>query len=181
MLAITQEFHVNGLRYAIRSAAEQDAKSLSELRLQIDGETENLDREPGEAFLSEEGFRNLIREDTASDKNLFLAADAGGKIVGFSRCEGRGLKRLAHTVEFGVAVQKAYWGYQIGHNLLNASISWADHNGIKRIELYVLETNEKAIGLYKKLGFEIEGVLRKNKLLSDGRYYDTVVMGRINL
>jgi RimJ/RimL family protein N-acetyltransferase len=175
----SQEFNVNGLSYVIRSAAEQDAKSLSEIRLQLDSETENLDREPGEAFLSEEAFRGLIRDDTASSRNIFLVADAGGQIVAFSRCEGKTLKRFAHKVEFGVAVLKDYWGYQIGYNLLSASISWADANGIKRIELHVLETNEKAIRLYKKLGFEVEGILRKNKLLSDGKYYDTVVMGRV--
>lgn len=37
---MTQEpkkFHVKNLRYTVRSAQEKDAKSLSELRLQIDG------------------------------------------------------------------------------------------------------------------------------------------------
>lgn len=44
--------------------------------------------------------------------------------------------------------------------------------------LQVLETNEAAIHLYEKLGFEIEGVLKKDKLLSDGNYYNTLMMGR---
>lgn len=48
------------------------------------------------------------------------------------------------------------------------------------LTLNVLETNEKAISLYKKYGFEIEGVLIKDKLLSDGNYYNTIVMGRLN-
>ena len=51
---------------------------------------------------------------------------------------------------------------------------------IKKMTLNVLETNEKAILLYKKLGFELEGVLKNDKLLSDGNYYHTVVMGRFN-
>jgi len=44
--------------------------------------------------------------------------------------------------------------------------------------LNVLETKDKAIHLYKKLGFEIEGVLKKDKRLSDGNYYNIIVMGR---
>ena len=32
--------------------------------------------------------------------------------------------------------------------------------------------------LYQSLGFEIEGILKKDKILSDGNYYNTVVMGR---
>ncbi|HCF51897.1 MAG TPA: GNAT family N-acetyltransferase, partial [Bacillus sp. (in: Bacteria)] len=31
---------------------------------------------------------------------------------------------------------------------------------------------------YKKLGFEVEGILKNDKRLSDGKYYNTVVMGR---
>jgi ribosomal protein S18 acetylase RimI-like enzyme len=44
----------------------------------------------------------------------------------------------------------------------------------------VLETNDKAIRLYQNYGFEVEGVLKKDKLLSDGNYYNTIVMGRFN-
>ncbi|MDR4346889.1 GNAT family N-acetyltransferase, partial [Bacillus anthracis] len=66
----------------------------------------------------------------------------------------------------------------IGKSLLGQSIHWADENEIKKISLQVLETNEKAIQLYKKLGFEVEGILKNDKRLSDGKYYNTVVMGR---
>ena len=100
------------------------------------------------------------------------------RIVGFSRCEGANLKRLSHKVEFGVCILKEFWGYGMGKRLLQQSIHWADENEIKRISLQVLETNEKAIQLYKKLGFEVEGILKNDKRLSDGKYYNTVVMGR---
>lgn len=40
------------------------------------------------------------------------------------------------------------------------------------------ETNQKAIDLYQKMGFKVEEILKKDKLLADGQYYDTVVMGR---
>jgi RimJ/RimL family protein N-acetyltransferase len=152
---------------------------LSEVRLQIDGETENMDREQGEAYIDEEGFKQLIKDDTASSFNLFLVCEANGRIVGYSRCEGSTLKRLSHKVEFGVCVLKDFWGYGIGTNLLKESIKWADANNLKKITLNVLETNEKAILLYKKYGFEKEGVLKKDKLLSDGNYYNTVLMGRV--
>lgn len=72
-----------------------------------------------------------------------------------------------------------YWGYGIGKNLLAESIAWADTNGIQKITLNVLETNTNAIKLYQKLGFEIEGILKKDKLLSDGKLYNTIMMGRV--
>lgn len=173
-----KEFCVHNLHYIIRSAIEKDAENLAEVRLQIDGETENLDREKGEAYIDELGFKQIIKEDTKSISNLFLVAEENGRIVGFSRCEGNKLKRTSHKVEFGVCVLKEYWGYGIGKNLLKESIHWSDSNDIKKITLNVLETNAKAIELYKKYGFEVEGVLRKDKVLSDGNYYSTVLMGR---
>ncbi|TCZ79285.1 GNAT family N-acetyltransferase [Paenibacillus albiflavus] len=180
MIIDKQEFDVNGVNYIIRSAEEQDAKVLSEIRMQIDGETENMDRESGEAFIDVLGFEQLIQADSASPRNLFLVAQVDDRIVGFSRCQGNSLKRLAHKVEFGVCILKEFWGYGIGKNLLKVSIDWADTNSITKINLSVLETNDKAIRLYQKLGFEIEGVLKNDKILSDGKYYNTIMMGRFN-
>lgn len=173
-----QEFHANGLSYAIRSAINKDAKELSEIRLQMDGETENLDREQGEAYIDTPGFEEIIKADTENSRNLFLVAVLNERIVGFSRCAGNLLKRSSHKVEFGVCVLKEYWGNGIGKNLLQESITWADGSGITKITLNVLETNDKAIELYKKSGFEIEGLLKKDKLLADGKYYNTIIMGR---
>ncbi|MEH7113264.1 GNAT family N-acetyltransferase, partial [Neobacillus niacini] len=174
------EFDIRNLSYTIRSAKENDAKNLSEIRLQIDGETENMDREKGEAYIDEIGFKQLIKKDTESVHNLFLVCEANRRIVGFSRCEGNQLKRMSHKVEFGVCVLKDFWGYGIGTNFLKETIRWADSNEIKKITLNVLETNKKAIQLYKNYGFEEEGILKKDKLLSDGKYYNTVIMGRFN-
>jgi len=175
-----KELIVREVHYYIRSAEGKDAKVLSEVRLQIDGETENMDRERGEAYIDEAGFMQIIKADSESEHNLFLVAEVNGRIAGFSRCAGNTLKRSSHRVEFGIGVLKEFWGYGIGKKLLEESINWADSNGIKKICLHVLETNEKASELYKRYGFEVEGVLKKDKLLSDGKYYDTIVMGRLN-
>lgn len=178
MIINQHDFVVKGLHYSIRSAIEQDAKELSEVRLQIDGETENMDREQGEAFLDPAGFEQIIKTDTEKPNNLFLVAVVNERIAGFSRCEGTDLKRFTHKVEFGICVLKEFWGYGIGNNLLRESIAWADSTGIKKITLNVLETNAKAIQLYKSLGFETEGLLKNDRIHSDGNYYNTVLMGR---
>ena len=180
MIVNSREYKVRNLHYKVRSALLEDAQALAELRLQIDGETENLDRVKGEAYIDEEGFKDIIKIDSESLNNIFLVAEVSGTLVGFSRCEGNELKRSSHKVEFGVGVLKDYWGYGIGKNLLEKSVNWADANNIQKITLNVLETNEKAISLYKNSGFKIEGVLQKDKLLSDGNYYNTLLLGRLN-
>lgn len=179
MIVGAQSYLINGLPFVIRSAEERDAEQLSALRVKIDGETEHMDREAGEAFIDAQGFRRLIADDSERPRNLFLVAETSSKLIGFARCEGSMLKRCAHKVEFGVCVAKAYWGHQVGRTLLQRSIGWADETGVKKITLFVLETNTTAIKLYQAFGFETEGVLRKDKLLSDGNYYSTIVMGRV--
>ncbi|MCU6797755.1 GNAT family N-acetyltransferase [Paenibacillus sp. WQ 127069] len=47
---------------------------------------------------------------------------------------------------------------------------------LNKIYLTTRGINEQAIGLYQKTGFVIEGQLR-NHAYSDGRYYDTYIMG----
>lgn len=175
-----QEYCIKGLKYIIRSAEESDAGALAKLRVLLDGETENMDREAGEDLLDETDFKQLIMEDTREKNHLFLIALVNETPIGFSRCEGSPLKRMAHKATFGVCVQKKYWGYQIGRNLLSRSMNWADANGIKKVELGVLETNRRGILLYMDYGFKVEGVLKNDKLLSDGKYYDTLIMGRLS-
>ncbi|TVX91445.1 GNAT family N-acetyltransferase [Cohnella terricola] len=179
MIIDSKDCQAKGLNYTIRSAVTGDAKSLSDLRLIIDGETENMDRESGEAYIDVPGFERIIEEDTRKASNLFLVAVVRDAIVGFSRCQGFELNRFSHKAEFGVCVLKDYWGYGIGQNLLHESTSWADANGIHKIALSVVETNDKAIRLYQKHGFEIEGILKKDRLHADGMYYNTVIMGRV--
>ena len=45
-----------------------------------------------------------------------------------------------------------------------------------RVQLHVVSENEKAIKIYKKIGFEIEGTLRQ-AMYRDGKYHDFYVMG----
>ena len=175
----SQQFSSGDLAYMIRTATPADAEALSRLRVQIDGETEFLDREPGEGIRDADAFRRIIEEDSAADNHLFIVAEVNGCPVGYARCEGSPLRRLRHQTEFGICLLQAYCGCGIGYSLLHTVVSWADSHGIRKILLKVLETNAGAIRLYRKFGFEQEGLLRDDKRLSDGRFYNTVIMGRL--
>lgn len=151
--------------YTIRHAQLQDAPRLSAIRPIIDGETEFMDREKGEAFITPEGFRTIIQTDEETPNHLFLVAETDGEIV--------------HKVEFGVCLLKAHWGNGIGRRLLEQSLQWADIQQIRKVTLTVLADNHKAIKLYEQYGFKTEGILVDDKRLSDGTYHDTLIMGRI--
>jgi RimJ/RimL family protein N-acetyltransferase len=50
---------------------------------------------------------------------------------------------------------------------------------LRRIELTVHTTNDRAIAAYRRCGFQIEGV-RQSSLLVDERYVDEYLMAVIN-
>lgn len=62
--------------------------------------------------------------------------------------------------------------------MLESILIWADSVGIEKTTLSVVETNTNAIRLYKSFGFIEEGRLIKDRIHRDGRYYNTVLMGR---
>jgi RimJ/RimL family protein N-acetyltransferase len=176
----SKQIEGKNLSWVLRCPTKCDANELSQLRIKMDGETENLDREPGENLLTPEGFEKLIHEDSISERTLFLVAEVEGKIVGFTRCEGNKLSRFRHKAEFGICVLKEYWGHGMGKVLIENILLWTDHVGIEKISLTVVETNKKAIELYKRYGFVEEGLLIKDRIHKDGNYYNTVIMGRLS-
>lgn len=66
---------------------------------------------------------------------------------------------------------KEYWGQGIGKKLLEVLIAHAQHHGIVRLGARVRVHNERAIALYRKMGFTIEGTRAKAALI-DGVFFD---------
>jgi len=64
-----------------------------------------------------------------------------------------------------------------GRDALHLAIHYCwNHLNLTRIQLGVYGTNERAINLYLRFGFEVEGRLRK-ALFIDGQWIDFVLMG----
>ena len=74
------------------------------------------------------------------------------------------LYEQAHLINIAVAREKRGQGF--GEALLIHVLQYARAQGGEKIHLEVRESNEAAIALYKKHGFEVLG--RKNKYYSDG-------------
>jgi RimJ/RimL family protein N-acetyltransferase len=61
--------------------------------------------------------------------------------------------------------------------LMQSLIEWAEKNEtIEKLTLAVFSTNVRAIALYKKLGFAIEGMCHRDIKIPDGTYVDSILM-----
>jgi RimJ/RimL family protein N-acetyltransferase len=77
----------------------------------------------------------------------------------------------------GMFVGKPYWGRGYGTDALRVACRFAFRFvNLERIELNVLTENERAISLYRKVGFTIEGTRRRSEF-GHGRRQDAHLMG----
>lgn len=108
----------------------------------------------------------------------FIAV-SDGQIIGW--CDISALDRpvFAHVGSLGMGLLAPYRGVGIGQKLLQTAIQKAQQKGLTRIELTVREKNKPAIALYKKFGFEIEGI-HKNAVCIDGKYQNHIFMARLS-
>ena len=69
--------------------------------------------------------------------------------------------RLRHVAYLGsLAVHPDFSGQGMGRTILNSVLEMLHGEGFKRVELFVASDNSRAIGLFRSLGFRIEGTLR---------------------
>ncbi|UNU73916.1 GNAT family N-acetyltransferase [Moraxella nasovis] len=101
------------------------------------------------------------------------------KVVGNVALKLETAERRRHIGSFVIAVHDEHQGQGIGKKLLNTIIDLADNwLNLTRLELTVYTDNEKAIQLYQKFGFDIEGEHRQFAF-RHGKFVNAYTMARI--
>lgn len=162
----------------IRPIQLEDAKEINDLR-RMEGIMENILGLPSETLMNSKSY--LSKEDSL--RHQFVAVlkkdRASEIIVGTAGLHVNELPRKRHSGTIGIMVHTEYQGMGIGKQLMSTVLDVADNRlMLTRIELEVFADNEKAINLYQKFGFEVEGV-KKKAAIRNGRYADEMLMGRI--
>jgi len=163
----------------IRPVRIEDAKYINEMRI-MDGVRETIMGITSERISRSESFINGL----TNNDHLFVAEveeEGSKKVVGLVGMHVNNANRARHSAEIGIMVHRDFQGIGIGRALLNKVIDLADNwLMLVRLELAVYTDNEKAINLYKSLGFEIEGT-KKYAAIRNGKYEDEYIMGRYNI
>jgi ribosomal protein S18 acetylase RimI-like enzyme len=107
-----------------------------------------------------------------------LVAVSAGQVVGWCDIVPNPRPIYAHGGVLGIALLPEFRRQGIGWHLMRQTLDAARDFGLRRVELTVRESNAVAIELYKKFGFEIEG-LQRNRILVDGGYENLVLMGML--
>lgn len=160
----------------ISQPSVDDAAEIIHFLNKVGGETDYLTFGLNEFPLSLEEEKQTILECLEQKSCLMLIAKVGNEIVSHLFLQRSNRPRLAHIGDVGVSVSKQWWGKSIGKHMMLFAIEWARQNSITKIQLQVRTDNERAILLYRKLGFVIEGTLKQAMKVND-TYFDDHLMG----
>ncbi|MEJ2568585.1 MAG: GNAT family N-acetyltransferase [candidate division WOR-3 bacterium] len=94
---------------------------------------------------------NIFRNDVTNPKTRVLVAEKDGKILGFVSASFPYWDRVAIIQH--LIVKKEHRGHGIGTALLKEIISLCESEKMKIVTVQTALWNQKAIQLYKKLGF----------------------------
>ncbi|OFW84063.1 MAG: hypothetical protein A2018_03210 [Alphaproteobacteria bacterium GWF2_58_20] len=155
--------------FEVRLGVPDDAAGAVDCMRQACGETDYLKTSPENFSLTEEKEREILANPSTEGKYLFLFfAKVDGRIVGSASLSGNSHPRCGHMGVTGISILKDFWGQGMGRALMLAILEKGRELHLHGIHLDVRADNERAIGLYRKLGF-----------IEDGRHEDAMRVGAI--
>jgi RimJ/RimL family protein N-acetyltransferase len=129
----------------------------------------------GEQAPPDKRMRERFRRSVEDDSQLMLVADADGAgVVGGLFCEMRG-----GVGTIGMQLLPDWRGKGLGEELMKHAISWAGEQGAHKVALELWPHNQRALALYRRCGFEVEGRLRRHYRRRNGQLWDALVMGLV--
>lgn len=99
------------------------------------------------------------------------------RVVGWCDVFPEDNPRQNHRGGLGMGLLPEHRGQGLGSKLLSSVLDHAKKFGLEKVELHVYTSNISAVALYKKFGFEQEGLIKKYRKL-DGQYFDCLAMGK---
>ena len=165
---------LKGEKCILRPLKIEDAKTLSEIANDIQVRDYLSNAFPYTDVRMEEFIKSVNSQKVPTD--IVFGIEVGGTLVGTT-----GIHRINWTSRnayFAIAIfRKEYWNRGIGTEATKLMLKYAfEYLNLHKILLEVYEYNERAIRVYEKVGFRVEGRLRKNHYWK-GKYYDVIVMG----
>lgn len=160
---------------SIRNARPEDAPRLAAAERAIARVPGMLASRPEE--ISDDAVRRAILNLEDPGRGIYLVAERAGTIVGHALLEALSLAVTSHVVRLTIAVHEGHQGQGIGRALMDELLRWARSNPrVEKVELQVRSSNDRAIALYRSLGFVEEGRKTRRLKISPDTYLDDVYM-----
>jgi RimJ/RimL family protein N-acetyltransferase len=163
---------------SIRQVDTLDASRFLKLCQQLDLETKYMLLEPGERTTSVKEQERRIRSIKKQRNQVIFVAERGANLVGYVAGLGGSYRRNQHKADVVIGILQEYANAGLGTRLLERLEDWARAIGLHKLELTVMAHNQRAIHLYKKMGYEVEGI-SADSLWVENRFVDELDMAKI--
>ncbi len=168
---------INTPTYIIRAGEIEDSEALFKISKSIISEREYFITVPEEFEMTLEQHREHIRELLNKEKETLFVAEIEGLVVGSIVFRSQTTKRQSHIGTISMSIDKEYRGIGIGKALLKSLLDWVEKSPvIEKVCLGVFSTNDRAVSLYKSMGFIEEGRKVKEFKINDNTYVDDILM-----
>ncbi len=148
----------NGKEALLRNGDFADGKAVYDVFNLTHAETDYLLTYPDENSFDPEQEAQFLEKKTGSLNGIEIIAVVDDKVAGIAGIEAIGAKdKVRHRAEFGISVLREYWGLGLGRAMTEACIQCARDAGYVQLELNVVAENNRAVTLYRNLGFEEYG------------------------
>jgi len=161
----------------IRDRKREDVNEFCEFLSKLDNEAEYMLVEKGERNINKDVILNNIKAIINNGDICYIAKDERN-IVGYAIAVREKFIRTKHVATIVIGILEDYCGKGIGSLFFQNIFDRAIENNIKRLELTVIRDNIRAVNLYKKFGFKVEGIREKSTFMN-GKYYDELYMAKI--
>ncbi|MGO3732618.1 MAG: GNAT family N-acetyltransferase [Vagococcus sp.] len=164
----------------LREAVPTDASILLDAIKQLNTETPFLLVSQQALNMSSDTMAHEIDYLFNAPGHMVLLAFDKETIIGVATITSEPDRPLQHIGEVGISVNKHYWGLGLGTLMLEELVTWAEStNLIKRLEIKVQKRNTRAISLYEKVGFELEGTIRRGFLSENNDFLDVLLLSKL--
>jgi RimJ/RimL family protein N-acetyltransferase len=170
---------MNASAFRIREAVAGDAAPLLELKLALDEETRFMLLEPDERRETAQDVAAQLQRMSTQENSTLLVAEREDALLGYVEASGGTYRRNRHRAEVVIGVREEAAGQGIGSALLHELSAWARRQRVHRLELTVMADNERAIALYRRCGYESEG-MRRHSIRRAGAYVDELEMAKLH-
>jgi len=167
----------DGRECVLRGATAEDTAEVLRIFRLTHEQSDYLASYPDEMTFTLEAEAKYLESKDASPDEIEIVAFIDGRAVGSAGISriGRSVKSK-HRAEFGVSVDKDFWGLGIGKALTRACIECAKTAGYAQVELDVVESNDRAVSLYESFGFIEYGRNPEGFRLRSGERQELILM-----
>jgi ribosomal protein S18 acetylase RimI-like enzyme len=162
-----------GRPFLIRPSRDDDAPGLAALIDAVAGEGELIAAVPGEPDTMEQSSRLV---SIVLEGGLTLTLEVDGIPAGHVMVQRRAGTHYAHVGEIAILVSNMQRGAGFGRSLMEMAIAWGRAVGLAKLSLRVFPDNQRAIALYRSLGFQDEGLVKAEVRMPSGDR-DMLLMG----